>query len=92
MHSLLKYQKRRPRRRVYHFPYDVKTGFGKGHVKISAAFGGVSYNESLARLKTPYHIPSLRKRHSDKIGKLPGDMLLPDTMQQSLKTLGEVRT
>ena len=92
MPSLPERQKRRLRRRLYHFPYDVKTGFGKGYVKISAAFGGVSYNESLARLKTPYHIPELHKRHLGKIGKLPGGMLLPDMIQQSLKTLGEVRT
>lgn len=57
------------------FPYDVKTVFGKGRVKVSATFDGVSYNGSLVRMKTPYHILGLRKDIRAKIGKQPGDMV-----------------
>lgn len=55
------------------FPYDVKEEFGKGRVKVSATFDGVSYNGSLVRMKTPYHILGLRKDIRAKIGKQPGD-------------------
>lgn len=55
------------------FPYDVKTEFGKGRVKVSATFDGVPYNGSLVRMKTPYHILGLRKDIRAKIGKQPGD-------------------
>lgn len=55
------------------FPYDVKTEFGKGRVKVSATFDGIPYNGSLVRMKTPYHILGLRKDIRAKIGKQPGD-------------------
>lgn len=55
------------------FPYDVKEEFGKGRVKVSATFDGVSYNGSLVRMKTPYHILGLRKDIRAKIGKQLGD-------------------
>ena len=33
------------------FPYDVKKEFGKGCVKVKAAFDGELYNGSLVRMK-----------------------------------------
>ena len=35
------------------FPYDVKKEFGKGRVKVKAAFDGELYLGSLVRMKTP---------------------------------------
>lgn len=55
------------------FPYDVKTEFGKGRVKVHAAFDGVPYDGSLVRMKTPNHIIGLRKDIRAQIGKQPGE-------------------
>lgn len=55
------------------FPYDVKTEFGKGRVKVYATFDGVPYDGSLVRMKTPNHIIGLRKDIRAQIGKRPGE-------------------
>ncbi|MCI8283848.1 MAG: DUF1905 domain-containing protein [Firmicutes bacterium] len=43
------------------FPYDVKSEFGKGRVKVRAFFDGVEYNGSLVRMGTENHIIGVRK-------------------------------
>lgn len=55
------------------FPYDVREEFGKGRVKVHAAFDGEPYDGSLVRMKTPNHIIGLRKEIREKIDKQPGD-------------------
>lgn len=55
------------------FPYDVRTEFGRGRVKVLATFDGVPYEGSLVRMGTPGHILGLRKDIRAKIGKRPGD-------------------
>lgn len=54
-------------------PYDVRTEFGRGRVKVRATFDGVPYDGSLVRMKTPGHILGLRKDIRAAIGKQPGD-------------------
>ena len=54
-------------------PFDVKKVFGKGRVKVHAAFDGEPYDGSLVRMKTVRHILGLRKDIRAKIGKQPGD-------------------
>ncbi len=55
------------------FPYDVKTEFGKGRVKVHATFDGYPYDGSLVRMGTPGHIIGLRKSIREALGKYPGD-------------------
>lgn len=55
------------------FPYDVKAEFGKGRVKVRAAFDGEPYDGSLVRMGTPGHILGIRKEIRAKLGKQPGD-------------------
>ena len=57
------------------FPYDVKSEFGKGRVKVHATFDGIGYDGSLVKMKTPCHIIGLRKDIRKKIGKQPGDLV-----------------
>lgn len=57
------------------FPFDVREEFGKGRIKVSAEFDGVSYDGSLVRMKTPGHIIGVRKDIRQKIGKQPGDII-----------------
>lgn len=57
------------------FPFDVRTEFGKGRVKVHAIFDGVPYDGSLVRMKTPGHIIGVRKDIREKIGKKPGDII-----------------
>ena len=54
-------------------PFDVRSLFGKGRVKVHAAFDGVPYDGSLVRMGTPGHILGLRKDIRTQIGKQPGD-------------------
>ncbi|MDD4080506.1 MAG: DUF1905 domain-containing protein [Eubacteriales bacterium] len=58
------------------FPYDVKTEFGKGRVKVLATFDGVPYQGSLVRMGTPGHIIGIRKDIRMQIGKGPGDTIM----------------
>lgn len=55
------------------FPYDVRTEFGRGRVKVRASFDGEPYDGSLVRMGTPGHILGLRKDIRAKIAKQPGD-------------------
>ena len=55
------------------FPYDVRTEFGRGRVKVLATFDGVPYEGSLVRMGTPGHILGLRKDIRAEIGNQPGD-------------------
>ena len=57
------------------FPYDVKKEFGKGRVKVKAAFDGELNLGSLVRMKTPGHIIGLRKDIRTKINKQAGDVV-----------------
>lgn len=57
------------------FPYDVKTEFGKGRVKVHATFDGESYDGSLVRMKTPGHIIGIRKEIRAKINKQAGETI-----------------
>lgn len=54
-------------------PFDVPQEFGKGRVKVRAAFDGIGYEGSLVRMGTPGHIIGLRKDIRKQIGKQPGD-------------------
>ena len=54
-------------------PFDVKATFGKGRVKVRAAFDGIQYDGSLVRMKTPCHILGMRKDIRAAVGKQPGD-------------------
>lgn len=56
-------------------PFDVKETFGRGKVKVHAAFDGETYDGSLVRMKTPCHILGVRKDIREKIGKQPGDIV-----------------
>lgn len=57
------------------FPYDVKSEFGKGRVKVHALFDNEPYDGSLIRMKTPGHIIGIRKDIRAKINKQPGDTI-----------------
>jgi hypothetical protein len=56
-------------------PFDVKTEFGKGRVKVCATFDGEPYNGSVVKMGTPCHIIGIRKDIRAKIGKQPGDVI-----------------
>ena len=61
------------------FPWDIRQEFGKGRVKVRAAFDGVPYDGSLVNMgvKNPdgsvWYINGVRKDIQAKIGKGPGD-------------------
>ena len=61
------------------FPYDLRGEFGKGRVKVHAAFDGVPYDGSIVNMgvKNPdgsvCYIIGIRKDIREKIAKQPGD-------------------
>lgn len=61
------------------FPYDVKTEFGKGRIKVHATFDGVPYDGSVVNMGVKNadgsvcYIIGLRKDIRTKIGKQSGD-------------------
>lgn len=57
------------------FPYDVRKEFGKGRVKVDATFDGESYQGSLVRMGTEFHILGIRKDIRNKISKQAGDIV-----------------
>lgn len=57
------------------FPFDVREEFGRGRVKVHAAFGGHPYDGSLVRMGTPGHVIGIRKDVRAAIGKQPGDSI-----------------
>ncbi len=63
------------------FPYDVKSEFGKGRVKVSASFDGEPYDGSIVNMGVKNadgsicYIIGIRKDIRAKIGKQPGDTI-----------------
>lgn len=57
------------------FPYDVRKEFGKGRVKVSATFDGITYEGSLVVMKTSCHVIGIRKDIRQQINKQPGDSI-----------------
>ena len=63
------------------FPYDLKTEFGKGRIKVHATFDGEPYDESIVNMGVKNtdgsvcYIIGLRKDIRTKIGKQPGDIV-----------------
>lgn len=63
------------------FPYDIKQEFGKGRVKVNAAFDGVLYSGSIVNMGvknadgTICYIIGVRKDIQKEIGKYPGDKI-----------------
>ena len=61
------------------FPYDFKTEFGKGRVKVHATFDGEPYDGSIVNMGVKNadgsvcYILGIRKDIRAKIGKQPGD-------------------
>ena len=62
-------------------PFDIKTEFGKGRVKVHATFDGEPYDGSIVNMgvKNPdgsvCYIIGIRKDIRAKIGKQAGDMV-----------------
>jgi len=56
-------------------PFDVKTEFGKGRVKVHATFDNEPYDGSMVKMGTPCHIIGIRKDIRARIGKQPEDMI-----------------
>ncbi|MDR3070034.1 MAG: DUF1905 domain-containing protein [Propionibacteriaceae bacterium] len=62
-------------------PFDIRTEFGRGRVKVHATFDGEPYDGSIVNMgvKNPddsvCHILGVRKDIMAKIGKQPGDTL-----------------
>ncbi len=61
------------------FPFDIKTEFGKGRVKVRAAFDGEPYDGNIVNMGVKNadgsvcYVIGLRKDIRSKIGKQPGD-------------------
>jgi len=61
------------------FPYDVRTEFGKGRVKVHATFDGEPYDGSVVNMgvKNPdgsiCYVIGILKEIRARIGKQPGD-------------------
>lgn len=63
------------------FPYDIREEFGKGRVKVEAAFDGEPYEGSVVNMGVKNedgsicYIIGIRKDIRKKIGKEPGDII-----------------
>ena len=63
------------------FPYDIKTEFGKGRVKVHATFDGIPYNGSVVNMGmknangSVCYIIGILKDIRQQAGKKPGDMI-----------------
>ena len=61
------------------FPWDIRQEFGKGRVKVRAAFDGIGYEGSIVNMGVKNadgsicYIIGIRKDIRSKIGKQPGD-------------------
>ena len=61
------------------FPYDIRKEFGKGRVKVHAAFDGDPYDGSIVNMGVKNedgsicYLIGIRKDIRSKIGKQPGD-------------------
>lgn len=64
------------------FPYDIRKEFGRGRVKVHAAFDGEPYDGSIVNMGVKNedgsicYILGIRKDIRAKIGKQPGDSVL----------------
>ncbi|GHT20349.1 hypothetical protein AGMMS4957_06960 [Bacteroidia bacterium] len=56
-------------------PFDVKSEFGKGRVKVLATFDDERYEGSIVKMGTPCHIIGIRKDIRKKINKQAGDVI-----------------
>jgi hypothetical protein len=56
-------------------PFDVKSEFGKGRVKVIATFDGEVYRGSIVKMGTPCYIIGIRKDIRQKINKQSGDII-----------------
>lgn len=54
-------------------PFDVKSVFGKGRVKVHVLFDNEPYDGIMVRMKTPCHIIGMRKDIRERLGKQAGD-------------------
>lgn len=54
-------------------PFDVKSVFGKGRVKVHVLFDNEPYDGIMVRMKTPCHIIGMRKDIRERLGKQVGD-------------------
>ena len=72
------------------FPYDIRTEFGKGRVKIHATFDGEPYDGSIVNMGVKNaegsvcYIIGIRKDIRNKIGKQLGDTVRV-TIQEKLR-------
>ena len=63
------------------FPYDVRSEFGKGRVKVHATFDGEHYDGSIVNMGVKNadgsvcYIIGVLKEIREKIGKQPGDTI-----------------
>lgn len=57
------------------FPYDARTEFGKGRVKVHVTFDHYPYDGVLCKMGTPGYIVGIRKDIRKAIGKQPGDVV-----------------
>jgi len=63
------------------FPYDIRTEFGKGRVKVHATFDGEPYDGSVVNMGvknddgTICYVLGILKEIRKKIGKEPGDIV-----------------
>jgi len=63
------------------FPYDIRSEFGKGRVKVHAAFNGEPYDGSIVNMGVKNddgsicYIIGVLKEIRAKIGKQPGDKI-----------------
>ena len=63
------------------FPFDLKTEFGKGRVKVHATFDGEPYDGSIVNMGFTHddgsicYILGIRKEIRTKIGKQAGDTI-----------------
>ena len=70
------------------FPYDIRKEFGRGRVKVHAAFDGEPYDGSIVNMGVKNedgsicYILGLRKDIRAKIGKQPGDQVLVTVTEQ----------
>lgn len=70
------------------FPYDIKTEFGKGRVKVHVTFDGEPYDGSIVNMGVRNadgsicYIIGIRKDIRAKIGKQPGDRVKAVVMER----------
>jgi len=72
------------------FPYDLKKEFGKGRIKVHAAFDGEPYDGSIVNMGMKHddgsicYIIGILKEIRQKIGKQAGDMIKVSIKEREL--------